>query len=53
MWEQMHFSTSHQETEMITIPRVLLERFTDALCYAAYMDKVEAVCISTPPVALP
>jgi hypothetical protein len=35
LWEQLHFSTSHQETEMVTIPRALLERFTDALCYAA------------------
>lgn len=35
LWEQLHFSMSHQETEMITIPRALLERFTDALCYAA------------------
>jgi hypothetical protein len=24
-----------QETDMIKIPRVLLERFTEALCYAA------------------
>jgi hypothetical protein len=34
LWEQMPFSTSQQETDMITIPRALLERFTDALCYA-------------------
>jgi hypothetical protein len=26
---------SPQETDMIQIPRVLLERFTEALCYAA------------------
>jgi len=26
---------SQQETDMIKIPRVLLERFTEALCYAA------------------
>jgi hypothetical protein len=35
LWEHIHFSTSPQETEMIQIPRALLERFTDALCYAA------------------
>ena len=33
--EHLHFSTSPQETEMIKIPRALLERFTEALCYAA------------------
>jgi hypothetical protein len=26
---------SQQETDMIKIPRALLERFTEALCYAA------------------
>ena len=35
VWEPIHFSTSHQETDLIKIPRALLERFTDALCYAA------------------
>ena len=35
LWDHLHFSTSQQETDMIKIPRVLLERFTDALCYAA------------------
>jgi hypothetical protein len=35
LWNHLHFSMSHQETAMITIPRVLLERFTEALCYAA------------------
>jgi hypothetical protein len=35
LWEHLHFSTSQQETEMIKIPRVLLERFMEALCYAA------------------
>ena len=34
-WDHLHFSTSQQETDMIQIPRVLLERFTEALCYAA------------------
>jgi DDE superfamily endonuclease len=35
LWDHIHFSTSQQETDMIQIPRVLLERFTEALCYAA------------------
>jgi hypothetical protein len=34
LWEHIHFSTSQQETELIKIPRALLERFTEALCYA-------------------
>ena len=35
LWDHPHFSTSQHETDMIQIPRVLLERFTEALCYAA------------------
>ena len=35
LWEHIHFSTSPQETDMIQVPRALLERFTEALCYAA------------------
>jgi hypothetical protein len=35
LWDHIHFSTSRQETDMIKIPRALLERFTEALCYAA------------------
>jgi hypothetical protein len=35
LWEHIHFSTSHLETDLIKIPRALLERFTEALCYAA------------------
>jgi hypothetical protein len=35
LWEHRHFSTSQQATDMIHIPRALLERCTDALCYAA------------------
>jgi hypothetical protein len=34
LWDHLHFSTSQQETDLIKIPRVLLERFTEALCYA-------------------
>ena len=35
LWEHIHCSMSQQETDMIKIPRALLERFTEALCYAA------------------
>ena len=35
LWAHSYFSTSQQETELIKIPRALLERFTEALCYAA------------------
>ena len=35
LWEHIHFSTSHLETDLIKIPRALLERFTEVLCYAA------------------
>ena len=35
LWNHLHFSMSQQETDMMKIPRVLLERFTEALCYAA------------------
>jgi DDE superfamily endonuclease len=35
LWNHLHFSMSQQETDMIKIPRALLERFTEVLCYAA------------------
>ena len=35
LWDHLHFSMSHQETDMIKIPRALFERFMDAVCYAA------------------
>jgi hypothetical protein len=35
LWGQAHFSMSHSETEMVKIPRSLLDRFTATLCYAA------------------
>jgi hypothetical protein len=34
-WEHLHVSMSQQAINLIQIPRVLLERFTEALCYAA------------------
>jgi hypothetical protein len=33
--DHLPFSMSHQETDMIKIPRALFERFMDAVCYAA------------------
>ncbi len=35
LWEHSHFSMSQQETDLMKIPRALLERLTEALCYAA------------------
>ena len=33
LWGHLHFSMSQQDTDMVQIPRTLLERFTEALCY--------------------
>jgi hypothetical protein len=35
LWNNCDFSTSASKAEMVKIPKALLERFTDALCYAA------------------
>jgi hypothetical protein len=35
LWNNCHFSISSSEVEVIKIPKALLERLTDALCYAA------------------
>lgn len=35
LWSDCHFSTSGSKPDLVKIPRSLLERFTDALCYAA------------------
>jgi DDE superfamily endonuclease len=35
LWSQGYFSMSDSQSEMIKIPRSLLERLTDAVCYAA------------------
>lgn len=35
LWKNCHFSTSGKTTEIVKVPRVLLERLTDAVCYAA------------------
>ena len=34
VWEHLHFSLSHQETDLIQIPRKLFEHFIDTVCYA-------------------
>jgi hypothetical protein len=35
LWRDMGFCMSRSEAEMVEIPRALLDRFTDLLCYAA------------------
>jgi hypothetical protein len=45
VWRQGDVSTSKAEAAVVNIPRALFERLTDALCYAASMDKVELRCL--------
>jgi len=35
LWSNCHFSMSGRPSEVVKIPRSLLERLTDAVCYAA------------------
>ena len=35
LWSNCHFSTSRQSRDVLKVPRSLLERLTDAVCYAA------------------
>jgi len=35
LWREVGFRTSHAETDSVKVDRALLERLTDALCYAA------------------
>ena len=35
LWDHFHFSTSQESTDMVKIPRALLERLMDVMCYAA------------------
>jgi hypothetical protein len=35
LWSDCHFSTSSQNCEVVKVPRSVLERLTDAVCYAA------------------
>jgi hypothetical protein len=35
LWNSCHFSTSSESRDVVKVPRSLLERLTDAVCYAA------------------
>jgi len=35
LWSSCHFPMSESDTEIIQIPRSILERLTDTVCYAA------------------
>jgi hypothetical protein len=35
LWRSCHFPTSSQESDVVKVPRALLARLTDAVCYAA------------------
>jgi len=35
MWAHEAFCLSGGETEMVKVPRILMERLTDTLCYVA------------------
>ena len=35
LWQSMAFHTSPSDTEVAKVPRILLNRLTEALCYAA------------------
>jgi hypothetical protein len=35
LWESCHFTTSSQRSDVLKVPRSLLERLTEAVCYAA------------------
>jgi hypothetical protein len=35
LWSHAHFSMSRAKSEVVEIPRALLERLTDTVCYAA------------------
>jgi hypothetical protein len=35
LWNSCHFSTSNESCDVLQVPRSLLERLTDAVCYAA------------------
>jgi len=35
LWSQLAFCPSAGEADLAKVPRALVERFTDALCYAA------------------
>jgi hypothetical protein len=35
LWRRCHFSTSSQSREVVKVPRALLERLTEVVCYTA------------------
>jgi hypothetical protein len=35
LWADQHFQMSQTEADMMKVPRVLFERLTEMLCYAA------------------
>lgn len=41
LWSMSHFSTSDDNSDVLKIPRSLSGRSTDAVCYAASVDKVK------------
>jgi len=41
MWAHEAFCLSGGETEMVKVPRILMERLTDTLCYVAWLGKVQ------------
>src|SRR5436305_650014 len=51
LWSHRHFQMSQTTSDMIKVPRSLLERLTDTLCYDAEMDKVQLIsCLKNPAV---
>jgi len=49
LWGHAHFSMSHAQAVVVNIPRARLNLWTEALCDAAYMHKVELRAYPTPP----
>ena len=48
LWEHIHFSTSQQETDLIKIPRAVLERFAGALlCCVIGQSRAQTIKVST------
>jgi hypothetical protein len=41
LWNSCHFATSRLSRDVVKVPHSLLERLTDAVCYAAWWAKVE------------
>ena len=43
LWQSMAFHTSPSDTEVAKVPRILLNRLTEALCYAAWRFSMDNV----------